>query len=399
MKLLTNKQIILAVSGSIAAYKAPDIIRNLQKLGASVIVILTKQGAKFITELSLQIISKNKVYKNLWDQEDELTIRHIKLAKWADVIIVAPASANTISNISNGKANNLLLNVILASSCPLIIAPAMNQQMYAAQAIKANIAILKKRNVHIIYPEYGEQACGDIGNGRLADAKEISQQVTKLFNTTKFTGKKILITLGATIEAIDPVRYLSNYSSGKMGMALVSAFIEAGALVTVIHGNITTKLITKAKNIAITSANEMYEMVIKNINGQHIFVSCAAVSDYRVKKIASNKIKKDSENLTIELVKNKDILKSIGNLKNKPICIGFAAESENLIKNGKDKLKNKNCDAMIVNDITNADFGFNNDENEVIFLDKKSSIKIAKNSKQKIAQKIIEIIEKNILKL
>jgi phosphopantothenoylcysteine decarboxylase/phosphopantothenate--cysteine ligase len=222
---LTNKNIILGISGSIAAYKAPDIVRRLQDLGAEVRVVLTQNGAQFVTELSLQVTSKNKVYRNLWDKEMALSMGHIELAKWADAILIAPASANTIANLTSGKASDLLGNIILASNCPVLIAPAMNQQMYAADSVQANLKTLLKRQITIIQPENGKQACGDIGEGRLADSTDIAQQVGALFQSTKLSGKKVLITLGATIEAIDPIRYLSNHSSGKMGSAPADACI------------------------------------------------------------------------------------------------------------------------------------------------------------------------------
>ncbi len=394
---LHNKNIILGVSGSIAAYKAPDIVRRLQDLGAEVRVILTQGGAQFITELSLQAISKNKVHDNLWNKAAELAMGHIELAKWADAILIAPASANTIANLALGKANDLLSSVVLASDCPILLAPAMNQQMYAADSVQANLNILSKRQVFIIAPEHGEQACGDIGEGRLAEVSTIAQKVADIFQNTRLSGKKVLITLGATIEAIDPVRYLSNHSSGKMGSALADACIEAGAQVTLIHGNITVELNQKATAIAALSAEEMYATVMHHIGAQDIFIACAAVSDYSVKNIAKNKIKKSQKTLTLELTPSKDILKAVCQLQQKPMCIGFAAETENLVENAKNKLKNKACDAIILNDVSNPDLGFKSDENALLFLDQQNHIKIKKNSKQKLGRKIVEILDKKIL--
>jgi len=294
MKTLTNKRIVLGVSGSIAAYKAPDVVRRLQDLGAEVRVILTQGGAKFITELSLQATSKNKVHNNLWDNEAELSMGHIELAKWADAILIAPASANTIANLSAGKACDLLTNVVLATDAPVLIAPAMNQQMYASSAVKDNLSVLLARNIKLISPEFGEQACGDVGEGRLTEPSKIAKQVSEVFSSTKLTGKKILITLGATIEPIDPVRYLSNHSSGKMGMALARASIEAGAKVTLIYGNVSIPLSEESTNILVGSGEEMHQAVMENIKDQDVFIACAAVSDYRVKNIEKNKIKKEN---------------------------------------------------------------------------------------------------------
>jgi len=294
MKTLTNKRIVLGVSGSIAAYKAPDVVRRLQDLGAEVRAILTQGGAKFITELSLQATSKNKVHNNLWDNEAELSMGHIELAKWADAILIAPASANTIANLSAGKACDLLTNVVLATDAPVLIAPAMNQQMYASSAVKDNLSALLARNIKLISPEFGEQACGDVGEGRLTEPSKIAKQVSEVFSSTKLTGKKILITLGATIEPIDPVRYLSNHSSGKMGMALARASIEAGAKVTLIYGNVSIPLSEESTNISVGSGEEMHQAVMENIKDQDVFIACAAVSDYRVKNIEKNKIKKEN---------------------------------------------------------------------------------------------------------
>lgn len=394
---LTNKNIVLGVSGSIAAYKAPDIVRRLQELGAEVRVILTQGGSQFVTELSLQVTSKNKVHSNLWDKEAELSMGHIELAKWADAILVAPASANTIANLASGKASDLLSSVVLASHCPLIVAPAMNQQMFSADSVQENLNTLLKRQVTIIQPESGEQACGDVGEGRLAKSNDIAQQVGALFQNTKLSDKKVLITLGATVEAIDPVRYLSNHSSGKMGSALADVCIESGAKVTLVHGNISLTLNQKATVIPAMSAEQMYQTVMDNIADQDIFIACAAVSDYYVKNIEKNKIKRSEKTLILELTPTKDILKEVCQLKQKPFCIGFAAETQNLIENAKNKLKNKHCDAIILNDISNLDFGFKSDENEVVFLTSENSLKIEKNSKQKIALKIIEILSEEFL--
>jgi len=397
MSSLTNKRIVLGVSGSISAYKAPDIVRRLQDLGAEVRVILTQGGAQFITELSLQATSKNKVHDNLWDKEAELSMGHIELAKWADALLIAPASANTIANLTAGKACDLLSSVILASDCPVLIAPAMNQQMYVSNGVQDNLTTLTQRGIQIIDPEHGVQACGDIGEGRLAESAEIAKQVGSMFQSTKMSGKKVLITLGATIEAIDPVRYLSNHSSGKMGMALADACIEAGAQVTLILGNISTPISEPSKKIFAISAEKMHQSVMENIKDQDIFIACAAVSDYSVKNPKNQKIKKSDQVLTIELTPTKDILKDVCQLPQKPICIGFAAETQNLLENAQNKLKNKGCDAIILNDVSSTDLGFKSDENAVVFIDQKNSIKLEKNSKQKLGRKIIEIISKKFL--
>ena len=394
MNTLTNKRVLLGVSGSIAAYKSPDIVRRLQDLGAEVRVIITNGGREFVSERSLQTISKNKVHDNLWDKAAELAMGHIELAKWADVVIIAPASANTIAKLCHGEADDLLSTVILATSVTVMIAPSMNQQMYASLAMKENLQLLKSRNVIIIEPGFGEQACGDVGEGRLAEPIDIAQQAAELFLSNSLSGKKVLITIGGTIEAIDPVRFISNHSSGKMGMSLAHACIQAGAKTTLVVGSISIDVERRAETIFVTSASEMYDAVMNNITSQDLFISCAAVADYRPSKVSLNKIKKTSNIKSIQLTENKDILASVCKLKDKPICIGFAAETENLIANAKHKLKNKKCDAIILNDISNSEIGLKSDENEVHFISEKNSEKIDKNSKQIIAEIIINKIAK-----
>jgi phosphopantothenoylcysteine decarboxylase/phosphopantothenate--cysteine ligase len=392
MSTLMNKRIILGVSGSIAAYKSPDIVRRLQDLGAEVRVILTSGGREFVSERSLQTVSKNKVHDNLWDSEAELSMGHIELAKWADVVIIAPSSANTIAKLCHGKADDLLSTVILATNASVMVAPSMNQQMYSSLVMKDNLQLLQKRGVRIIDPGFGGQACGDVGEGRLAEPTEIALQVSELFQNNDLGGKRVLITVGGTVEAIDPVRFLSNHSSGKMGMALAYASIQAGAETTLVIGSISVDIENRAKTIFVTSANEMHETVMANIHDQDLFISCAAVADYRPIKVSPNKIKKTSNQKTIELVANKDILSDVCQLKNKPICIGFAAETENYINNANQKLKNKNCDAIILNDVSSNEIGLKSDDNEVYFITRDGCDKISKNSKQIVAEKIVKKI-------
>ena len=392
MNTLTNKRVLLGVSGSIAAYKSPDIVRRLQDLGAEVRVIVTDGGKEFVSERSLQTISKNKVYSNLWDKEAELAMGHIELAKWSDIVIIAPASANTIAKLCHGRADDLLSTVILATDAKVMLAPSMNQQMFASKAMKDNLKILLKRGIVLIEPGFGEQACGDIGEGRLAEPLDIAKQAADLFTSSSLSGKKVLITLGGTIEAIDPVRYISNHSSGKMGMALAHECIQAGAKTTLIIGSISIDIEKRAEVIRIVSAEDMYKAVMQRIESQDLFISCAAVADFRPKHISSNKIKKNNSSVTIELIENKDILASVCQLNKKPICIGFAAETENFIDNAKAKLASKQCEAIILNDVSQSEIGLNSDENEVHFITKENCEKIEKNSKQIIAEKVIQKI-------
>ena len=394
MKTLTNKNILLAITGSISAYKAPDIISTLKSLGADVKVILTKGGSKFITKLSLQAISKNEVRENLWNEKAELAMGHIELARWADIILIAPASANTIANITHGVANDLLSAVILAADSKIIIAPAMNHKMYQSYINQNNIKSLKKRNIKIIKPDYGNLACGEIGIGRLPKAEEIADTVSKSFKTTNLTAKKTMITIGATKEYIDPVRYISNNSSGKMGSELANALIEAGSEVLIICADVTVTMPEKANIINVISCDDMYRAVMNNIDDIDIFIGCAAVSDYKMKNIAEHKIKK-TNNLELSLIKNKDILQEVAMLKNRPITIGFAAETKNIIEYAKKKLLAKNLDLIIANNVAKKKSGFNADKNEVWLISENNNKKIALNLKEKIAKKIVAFISKN----
>jgi len=395
MSDLTNKRIVLGVSGSIAAYKSPDIVRRLQDLGAEVRVIVTNGGREFVSERSLQTISKNKVHDNLWDKEAELAMGHIELAKWADVIIIAPASANTIAKLCHGRADDLLSTVILATDAKVMIAPAMNQQMFASSAMKDNLLLLRTRGMLIIEPGFGEQACGDIGEGRLAESSEIAKQAADLFTSSVLSGKNILITLGGTKESIDPVRFISNHSSGKMGMALAHACIQAGAKTTLIVGSISVDIEKRAEIIHVVSADDMYKAVMKKIKSQDLFISCAAVADFKPKTTNKHKIKKNENLMAIELTENKDILASVCQLEEKPICVGFAAETENHIENAKIKLEKKMCDAIVLNDVSKVGIGLNSNDNEVHLITKNKIEKIEKNNKQIIAEKIIDKLANN----
>ena len=270
-----------------------------------------------------------------------------------------------------------------------MVAPAMNQQMFAAKAMKDNLQLLMKRGMFIIEPGFGDQACGDTGEGRLAEPIEIAKQAADLFTSSLLSGKNILITLGGTKESIDPVRFISNHSSGKMGMALAHACIQAGAKTTLIVGSISVDIEKRAEIIHVVSAEDMYEAVMRKIDAQDLFISCAAVADFRPKKMTQNKIKKNAQSMTIELIENKDILASVCQLEKKPICIGFAAETENHIENAKIKLKKKKCDAILLNDVSQEEIGLNSNENEVHLITKNKTEKIEKNTKQVIAEKII----------
>ena len=386
--MLENKNILIGITGGIAAYKICTLIRLYRKAGANVRVVLTPNALNFVTKLTLQTLSNNEVYVDNFEI-DEYKPEHIALTE-ADIFVIAPASANTIGKIANGICDNLLLSTACAFSKPILIAPAMNENMWNNPFVQENMSKLKKHGYHIVEPETGFLACGTNGVGRMKEPEEIFDRTAAIFSENKkLKGKKILITAGGTREKIDPVRYITNASSGKMGLALADNAYRMGADVTLIS---TFKADKPYKNIVTETALEMEKAVKENLSNQDCVIMAAAVSDYRVENCAENKIKKQGNKLTLELVENPDILKSICKTPNKIIC-GFCAESENLLENAKAKIQKKGCDFLIANDISRKDLGFNTDENEVYIIDKSLNIKhIEKDTKENIARRILEEI-------
>lgn len=386
--MLENKNILIGITGGIAAYKICTLIRLYRKAGANVRVVLTPNALNFVTKLTLQTLSNNEVYVDNFEI-DEYKPEHIALTE-ADIFVIAPASANTIGKLANGICDNLLLSTACAFSKPILIAPAMNENMWNNPFVQENMSKLKKHGYHIIEPETGFLACGTNGVGRMKEPKEIFDRTVEIFSENKkLKGKKILITAGGTREKIDPVRYITNASSGKMGLALADNAYRMGADVTLVS---TFKSDKPYKNIVTETALEMEKAVKENLSGQDCVIMAAAVSDYRVENCAENKIKKQGGVLELKLVENPDILKSICKTPNKIIC-GFCAESENLLENAKVKIQKKGCDFLIANDISRKDIGFNTDENEVYIIDKSLNIKhIEKDTKENIAQRILEEI-------
>lgn len=386
--MLENKNILIGITGGIAAYKICTLIRLYRKARANVRVVLTPNALNFVTKLTLQTLSNNEVYVDNFEI-DEYKPEHIALTE-ADIFVIAPASANTIGKIANGICDNLLLSTACAFSKPILIAPAMNENMWNNPFVQENMSKLKKHGYHIVDPETGFLACGTNGVGRMKEPEEIFDRTVEIFSENKkLKGKKILITAGGTREKIDPVRYITNASSGKMGLALADNAYRMGADVTLIS---TFKADKPYKNIVTETALEMEKAVKENLSGQDCVIMAAAVSDYRVENCAENKIKKQGGVLELKLVENPDILKSICKTPNKIIC-GFCAESENLLENAKAKIQKKGCDFLIANDISRKDIGFNTDENEVYIIDKSLNIKhIEKDTKENIAQRILEEI-------
>ena len=391
---LSNKRILLCVTGGIAAYKTAELTRLFKKNGAEVRIIMTQSAQEFVTPLTLQAVSGNQIHYSLLDEEAELGMGHIELAKWADVILIAPCTAESLARLAQGRANDLMSAVILASDAQLFIAPAMNVKMWEDKVTQKNLETLKLKDVLFIGPDSGEQACGDIGEGRMSEPDFIALQIAKSFTSSVFNGKKILITAGPTKEAIDPVRYLTNNSSGKMGYALAEIAYLSGAEVNLISGPVNIKPIEGVKLININTADEMLNEVQALITNMDIFIGCAAVADFKPIDFHKSKIKKDhNDEMSLKLIKNPDILQYASDHMKEKLVIGFSAETDNVIENAKTKLLKKNLNMIICNDVSNKEIGFDSDDNEVHLITHDDVVKLTKTSKLKIAKQIIKSIE------
>lgn len=407
MNNLSNKRILLGVTGGVATYKSAELIRCLREQGAEVRVVMTRGACKFITPLSMQALSGRKVHTELLDHVAESSLGggmgHIELARWSDVVLIAPASSNFIARLAHGLADDLLSTLCLATTAKVVVAPAMNQQMWMNIATQENIKTLKRRGIKIFGPADGIQACGEIGPGRMLEPKQLVLEVNQIFSSSLFADVKIVVTAGPTREAIDPVRYISNYSSGRMGYAIAKAATEAGANVTLISGPVSIEPPAQIHHINIETAEQMRDAVMSNIIASDIFVATAAVADYKSANVAAQKIKKKFENLSLLLQKNPDILAEVADLPQAPFIVGFAAETENLLDNAKIKLCNKNLDMIVANQVGKG-LGFDVDENELqVFWQNKNLIQakqelilkhqtLEKTSKEKLARQLIKII-------
>lgn len=397
MSSLANKQILLGVTGGIAAYKSADLVRRLQDAGASVQVVMTPAAQEFITPLTLQALSGNPVHTQLLDPEAEAGMGHIQLARWADLVLIAPASADFMARLTQGMGNDLLTSICLATAAPIALAPAMNQGMWRNQATQANLDLLIERKIHIFGPADGGQACGDIGPGRMLEPLQLVDATASLFATGSLAGKTLVITAGPTREAIDPVRYLSNHSSGKMGYALAEAAAEAGAKTILISGPTQLKTPPRVQRIDVTSAQQMFDASMAAADSCDVFIAAAAVADYRPAQVAPQKLKKGAdESITLTLVKNPDIVASVAALPKRPFTVGFAAESENLLDYGRAKLVHKKLDLVIANNISDSRIGFNSDENAVTVIDEHSNHELSQRSKQQLARELIALIARKV---
>jgi len=392
MSSLSQKRIILGITGGIAAYKSAEITRRLQDEGAEVRVVMSESAQEFIRPLTLQALSGNPVHTDLLDPEAEAAMGHIELARWADIVLIAPATANFVATLNQGSANDLMSSICLATTAPVMIAPAMNQAMWSNSASQQNIESLKKREVIILEPDNGIQACGDVGPGRLPQPETIVRQVASVFKTGEMTGKKVVITAGPTREAIDPVRYISNHSSGKMGYAIADAMIDAGADVTLISGPVSLKQPDRCTLVSVTSAHEMLEAATEAAKGTDIFISAAAVADYYIPESSDQKIKKKSDKMTLNLAKTPDIVSIVKENNPKLFVLGFAAETQNVEQYAREKLASKNLDAIIANDVSREDIGFNSDDNEALWVEQESTHHFSKCNKAQLARDLVALL-------
>ncbi|NMP80228.1 bifunctional phosphopantothenoylcysteine decarboxylase/phosphopantothenate--cysteine ligase CoaBC [Pseudoalteromonas arctica] len=397
MTNLANKKIVLGITGGIAAYKCAELVRRLKDSGCEVKVVMTESAKHFITPLTMQAVSGETVSDSLLDPSAEASMGHIEFAKWADLILVAPATCNIIAKMAAGIADDLLTTLLLATPAKVAVAPAMNQQMYAHAATQANLATLKARNVLIWGPGKGEQACGDIGAGRMLEPHELVALCIAKEQPQLLAGKTITITAGPTREPLDPVRFISNHSSGKMGYALAEAALQLGAKVNLISGPVTIKAPTGVNLINIESAEELLTESLTYAPQSDAFIGCAAVADYRAANIATQKMKKQGDELTLTLTKNPDVIAAIANLtQNRPYTVGFAAETQNVESYAKGKLKNKNLDMICANDVSKSGLGFNSDHNALTLYWHNEQLELPTTSKIEIARKVIEQLAKHL---
>lgn len=398
MLRLANRRIIVGVTGGIAAYKSAELIRRLKDQGAEVRAVMTAAAQEFITPLTLQALSGNPVHTTLLDTEAEAAMGHIELARWGDLILVAPASADFIARIAHGHGNDLLTTLCLAARCPIAVAPAMNQAMWASPANQANIQRLRERGVHLFGPAAGSQACGDIGPGRMLEATQLAELAAELFPRDILTGKRVVITTGPTREAIDPVRFISNHSSGKMGFAMAEAARDAGAQVTLISGPVHLPTPDRVQRVDVVCAQDMLNAALERVAQTDIFIATAAVADFRPETVPGQKIKKQDNGggLTLKLVENPDIVATIAHQQPKPFTVGFAAETRNVVEYARQKIARKNLDMIVANDVSRSDIGFNSDQNAVTVIWPDGQHQLDQASKSQIARDIITLIAQRL---
>ena len=391
-----KKNVLLAIGGGIAAYKSADLIRRLKERNFDVRVVMSQSAKEFITPLTLQALSGYPVASDLLDPAAEAAMGHIELARWADLVIVAPATANLIARINAGMADELVTTTCLATEAPVVICPAMNRQMYRNQATQDNLANLSKRGITIWGPASGSQACGEVGPGRMLEPLDIAERAVQFFAPKILTGYSILLTAGPTREAIDPVRYISNHSSGKMGFAIAKAAADMGANVSLVSGPVNLATPAGVNRIDVTSTQDMLDAVMAEVDNHSIFIGCAAVADYRVAEIAEEKIKKSSTDMQLALVRNPDILATVASHTPRPFTIGFAAETQDVERYAKDKLVRKNLDMIAANDVSSSELGFNADSNALKVIWAKGQQDLPATDKHTLAKQLLELIAEQI---
>lgn len=396
MQILQDKNILLGITGGIAAYKTPELIRRLRDHGANVRVIMTEAAKAFVTPLSLQAVSTNPVSDSLLDPAAELAMGHIELAKWADLFLIAPATADVIAKMNAGMANDLLTTTCLATAAPIVIAPAMNQQMWHAKITQQNISNIESRGIIIWGPGSGDQACGDVGLGRMLDVDELVNLTCDFFQPKTLFGQHWVITAGPTREAIDPVRYISNHSSGKMGYAIAQAARNAGAKVSIISGPVNIAAPNGCDVINVNSAQDMHDAALELAEKATVFIACAAVADYRIDNIAGQKIKKSADTMQLNLVKNPDIVADVANLSKRPFTVGFAAETQDVEQYALGKLQKKKLDLIAANDVAQMGQGFNSDDNSLTVFSASDKTTIPLANKFDVAEKLVVLISSKI---
>lgn len=392
MKRLINKRILLGVTGGIAAYKSADLTRRLREAGAEVRVVMTRGATEFITPLTLQALSGHPVRLDLFDAHAEAAMGHIELARWADAVLVAPASADFMAKLAHGRADDLLSTLCLATTAPLALAPAMNQQMWLNLATQTNKHILEMRGIHLFGPAEGSQACGETGPGRMLEPPDIAALCAQLFESNILSGARVLVSAGPTREALDPVRYISNRSSGKMGYAIAEAAAEAGARVTLVSGPVSLATPERVARVDVVSAAEMQQAVLAHAGESDIFIAAAAVADYRALEQAQQKIKKGRDKMELALARNADILESVRALTHAPFTVGFAAETENLEQNAETKRRAKKLDMVAANRVDRAGTGFDSDENELELFWEGGRKHLPRAPKSRLARELISVV-------
>ncbi|MGR9089166.1 MAG: bifunctional phosphopantothenoylcysteine decarboxylase/phosphopantothenate--cysteine ligase CoaBC [Gammaproteobacteria bacterium] len=392
MSLPTPKHVLLIVTGGIAAYKALEVVRRLSEAGAAVRVVMTPAAQRFVTPLSFQALSGEPVHCDLLDERAEAAMGHIELARWADIVVVAPASADFLARLRGGLADDLASTLCLATTAPLLVAPAMNQQMWQNAATVANLAVLRERGIAVVGPADGAQACGETGPGRLVEPDDIAAAALAHFEPPLLAHTRIIVTAGPTQEAIDPVRYISNRSSGKMGYAVAAAAAAAGSEVTLVSGPTALQPPRFVNVLRVISAAEMFDAVASVIDGADIFISAAAVADYRVDEPATSKRKKRDDALSLTLTPTQDILHSVTARPNPPFAVGFAAETDNLIANARSKLERKSLDMIAANIVGVEGVGFDSNDNELHVLWNGGEARLARAPKVAIARQLIALV-------